>query len=434
MPSQSKAQQRFMGMVHATQKGDMENPSPEVEKAADSMSDTDAKDFASTSHKELPDKIKEMVLGELRSVKAIQTDYSKVLDAMEKHLDLYKKSKGTPEQQTHLEHLKKLTTLKKKYSQELENKVKGIYTDADLEINEMGSGDVHFKRIMQYYNDGTPSVKKQVAIIVSGDKNASKSDIIKDLHQMGYDEIQETEEELGLSIEEMTTSDAAGEYNTPFAFGKPEDEKTKGKRQADLTGYSVVVTENRWLELKRDEATAQKLVKPLGKARPKITSYYSNLNEETAPINKLKQKMPNHVKSWAKYVAQHEDGEWWFYDDTPKLVPGVGWKSYDSDGHQWSSDVKTNSKNWEKSSQKLNENRWLELKRDESTAQSKIGRGISNINKQLAEMERFLNWYGKIKNESGVNNKSYWKRTNSNIYTIKERLLKLDQKIRQISE
>ena len=82
----------------------------------------------------------------------------------------------------------------------------------------------------------------------------------------------------------------------------------------------------------------------------------------------------------------------------------------------------------------VNENRWLALKQDESTAQAKIGRGISNINKQLKEMERFLNWYGKIKNESGVSNKSYWKRTNSHIYSIQERLLKLDQKIRQISE
>ena len=82
----------------------------------------------------------------------------------------------------------------------------------------------------------------------------------------------------------------------------------------------------------------------------------------------------------------------------------------------------------------VNENRWLDLKNEESTAQSKIGRGISNINKQLREMERFLNWYGKIKNESGVDNKSYWKRTNGHIYSIKERLIKLDQKIRQISE
>ena len=84
--------------------------------------------------------------------------------------------------------------------------------------------------------------------------------------------------------------------------------------------------------------------------------------------------------------------------------------------------------------EQITENRWLELKNEEARAQAKIGRGISNINKQLKEMERFLNWYGKIKNESGVNNKSYWKRTNNHIYAIKERLLKLDQKIRQISE
>ena len=58
MPAQSKAQQRFMGMVHAAQKGELENPSKEVEKAADSMSDADAKDYASTKHKGLPDHVK----------------------------------------------------------------------------------------------------------------------------------------------------------------------------------------------------------------------------------------------------------------------------------------------------------------------------------------------------------------------------------------
>jgi hypothetical protein len=198
MPAVSKAQQRFMGMVHATQKGDMESPSPEVSKAADSMSDKDAKDFASTSHKGLPNK-------------------------KEEHI----------------------------------NKLKEI-------IRNM--------------------VRERM-------------------------------------IDEMNTTGGVEGYNTPFAFSGKDSEKKKGKKQADLTGYTVV-----------------------------------------------------------------------------------------------------------------NENRWLALKQDESTAQAKIGRGISNINKQLKEMERFLNWYGKIKNESGVDNKSYWKRTNSHIYSIQERLLKLDQKIRQISE
>jgi len=58
MPAKSKKQQRFMGMVHAAQKGELKNPSPEVEKAADSMKKKDAEDFASTKHKGLPEKVK----------------------------------------------------------------------------------------------------------------------------------------------------------------------------------------------------------------------------------------------------------------------------------------------------------------------------------------------------------------------------------------
>jgi hypothetical protein len=194
MPAKSKAQQRFMGMVHAVQKGDMDAPSPEVAKVASDMDDKYAKDFASTKHKGLPNKVKSESIDKLKEI------------------------------------------------------IKGMVDEMNVTGNVQG-------------------------------------------------------------------------YDTPNAFAKPGNEKKKGKKQADLTGYSVV-----------------------------------------------------------------------------------------------------------------NENRWLALKQDESTAQSKIGRGISNINKQLREMERFLNWYGKIKNESGVSNKSYWKRTNSHIYSIQERLLKLDQKIRQISE
>ena len=50
----STAQQKFMGMVHAYKKGEMKDASPEVKKAAKSMSDTEATKFASTKHKGLP--------------------------------------------------------------------------------------------------------------------------------------------------------------------------------------------------------------------------------------------------------------------------------------------------------------------------------------------------------------------------------------------
>ncbi len=57
MPAKSQKQQRFMGMVHAAKKGTLKNPSPEVARTASSMSDEDAKDFASTKHKGLPEKV-----------------------------------------------------------------------------------------------------------------------------------------------------------------------------------------------------------------------------------------------------------------------------------------------------------------------------------------------------------------------------------------
>jgi hypothetical protein len=90
MPAVSKAQQRFMGMVHAVQKGDMEAPSKEIEKAADSMSDKDAKDFASTSHKGLPNKKENMKITRERLkelVKEVMTEESEYQAFFQKALD-----------------------------------------------------------------------------------------------------------------------------------------------------------------------------------------------------------------------------------------------------------------------------------------------------------------------------------------------------------
>ena len=54
--SVSKKQQRFFGMVRATQKGETKAPSSEVARVASSIKMKDAKKFASTKHKGLPEK------------------------------------------------------------------------------------------------------------------------------------------------------------------------------------------------------------------------------------------------------------------------------------------------------------------------------------------------------------------------------------------
>lgn len=62
MPSKSKSQQRFFGMVDAYKKGELKNASSKIKKAANSMSMDDVKDFAETKHKGLPEKVEEQTI------------------------------------------------------------------------------------------------------------------------------------------------------------------------------------------------------------------------------------------------------------------------------------------------------------------------------------------------------------------------------------
>ena len=76
MPATSKAQQKFMGMVHGLQKGTVKpsDASAKVKKVADSMSDKDAEDFASTKHKKLPNKVKKEIIAKLRELVRIELE------------------------------------------------------------------------------------------------------------------------------------------------------------------------------------------------------------------------------------------------------------------------------------------------------------------------------------------------------------------------
>ena len=61
MPSKSKSQQRFFGMVDAYKKGKMKNASSKIKKAANSMSMKDVKDFAKTKHDGLPETVENVI-------------------------------------------------------------------------------------------------------------------------------------------------------------------------------------------------------------------------------------------------------------------------------------------------------------------------------------------------------------------------------------
>ena len=108
MPSNSKAQQRYMGMVHACKKSDYKDcASKEVEDTARGMKAKDAKDFASTKHKGLPDKkeknemkdlIKQMVreaMDDMQPPQSQPLEGQELLDALASDIsDMFKDING----------------------------------------------------------------------------------------------------------------------------------------------------------------------------------------------------------------------------------------------------------------------------------------------------------------------------------------------------
>lgn len=83
----------------------------------------------------------------------------------------------------------------------------------------------------------------------------------------------------------------------------------------------------------------------------------------------------------------------------------------------------------------ISENRWLELKRDETrTPSQKVSHGIRELKNQLAEIEKFVGWYNRLRSENNLGKHDFFKRTNTNIYRIKERIIKIANSIQEIDK
>ena len=80
-------------------------------------------------------------------------------------------------------------------------------------------------------------------------------------------------------------------------------------------------------------------------------------------------------------------------------------------------------------------NRWLELKNDETMhPHKKMAMGLKELKYQLAETQKFFRWYNKIKSMNELDSSDYWKRTQSHIYKIKERLINIAKTIQEIEK
>jgi len=116
MPAKSKAQQRFMGMVHAFNKGELKDSevSKDIKDAAKSMKKKDTKDFAKTKHKGLPNKVKKEIITKLREMIRLELESCGYTMSAEPPHKKLKSSGGTSPEDRHLKEAHQFTIKYKK--------------------------------------------------------------------------------------------------------------------------------------------------------------------------------------------------------------------------------------------------------------------------------------------------------------------------------
>jgi hypothetical protein len=172
-------------------------------------------------------------------------------------------------------------------------------------------------------------------------------------------------------LEEMTGTGAVAGYNTPAAFTKPGQTGKKNNRLAKISGGTVV-----------DDLEEGKIKEDIG-----VLDLEPHKLKPTATPSKKEDKK----------------------DEELGTLSGM--------------EVAEGGLN------NISENRWLALKQEDATPQKKIAVGLRSVKSQLSEIEKFVNWYSRLKTENNLDRTGYYKRTYSNLNAIKERLNKIAEKI-----
>lgn len=285
--------------------------------------------------------------------------------------------------------------------------------------------------------------------------------------------IQEVEKEL----EETTTSADAGAYNTPNAFSDngSKDKKRKKKISTQL-GMKLVgnvnegILQDREKQLKNLKQGAlvkgggygpfkktgrDTFVSPKGKKynssalikfigtfsdfkideaykgnssdfKTDIVNALDNIGISPKAIKKISKKGKGFEVRMSSYMSNKDAWE--------KLGDAMGAKLVDFQKGSINIGL-YESVQLNESKQQRPVNRWLELKNDDTMhPHKKMAMGLKELKHQLAETEKFFNWYNKIKNINELDSDKYWKRTNNHIYKIKERLVNIAKTLKEIEK
>lgn len=233
--------------------------------------------------------------------------------------------------------------------------------------------------------------------------------------------IEELIREVQTELDEANVTGNVDGYQTPFAFSdKSKSNTQRRKKIATQLGYSLVGNDvNNIDESKLKGYLAADVVDDIVKS---ISSRFVKGYVEDAPNRNYIYLKLTDIKFGSGVIKML------------KSQFGINAKVDKTFGHMPTVSFPSN-KVISEAKIKRPVNRWLELKNDESMhANKKLAKGLKELKYQLAEVDKFFSWYNKIKNINEMDSENYWKRTNTHIYSIKERLVSIARTLQEIEK
>jgi hypothetical protein len=238
-----------------------------------------------------------------------------------------------------------------------------------------------FRKKIKYGNG------KDVGVFLPGSYDAATSKLGDGPHKKAVKKVNWNQKKYDQWLEDMASNGGAKNAFDMAQNAKNEPglidwvkknfrgDKPLQRIQWDIEGFSESVVNERNTSVSKRRAGAELKQKLKGKRSDGMGKYtatiygldskgkrvelksLNDLNkyskfELDESINEGKKKLPKfkNIPSWARYVAQHSDGEWTWYEETPTMIKfrdgsGGAWKQ---DGNQTYTGVKTDGKDWDK--------------------------------------------------------------------------------------
>jgi len=286
-------------------------------------------------------------------------------------------------------------------------------------------------------------------------------------------------DEVEQELEEATTTAGVDGYNTPFAFGaNRKKDKKKEKETATQAGYTIAESVNegkvhfekklksgnifqvidrdtKGMRGTQDKFSMQivdkrgKVIKDLG-SHPSLNGakkFSNSVNEGKFKPSQVRSAISRVKKQLMRKWKQKGGYENFGQKELRQLQNKFDYNAYGDKDEREISHMLDAFDNWAMNydgnmREDINEakvkrpvNRWLELKNDDTMhPHKKMAMGLKELKYQLAETEKFFNWYNKIKTMNELDSTNYWKRTQNHIYKIKERLINIAKTIQEIEK